>query len=561
MRSAAGASRRPGLKGSREYAPAIFVMVATGLVLLASERAGAAPPASAPASPTLATEAAAGPGDDRPLDARIHAEGMDAIRRGRRDEAIRILRGLAQDFPDSPHAAPALLKVAELIYPVAAWNQAGSATAAAVREAAPLLETIASRYRASREAPRAVLRLGYLALEPANPKSGLDAACAQFATAARVYPDSDAADDAWFASGMCETLRGRGARAADCFSRLIDETPRSPLLDEARYRFALALSHLPDAPEAMLALQKVRSVTPESRFAAAALARTALLNRLRLAPSLQATAAFAVDPSYGGPNGSGVTQAGNGGDAGGPFLATTDLAIDAQGQVLVASPKSAAVFRLDARGRVREKIAHPDPEFIAAGAGLAVYIAGHAQIAVNTRNWSGANFLGADGRPPRDFGPVAVDETGRVHLLDRRTGAVVVYDAGRKPVTTIRPAGKDGRFVDLAAGPDGGVYILEAGTRSVMEIRQGKENNRISLASVDLVEPRSLAVDGLGDLYILDGQTGWIHVAGPDGRRLTVVRPPRDVVSRIGDPQAIAVDASGRIYLTGRKAGAIVRFQ
>jgi TolA-binding protein len=514
----------------------------------------AGPSAAKPAAAQAAAVDAAPPqADERPLDARLYAEGMEAIRRGRRDEAIRILRGLAKDFPDSPHAAPALLKVADLIYPVAAWDQVGSASPAAVRDATPLLETVAAKYRASREAPRAMIRLGYLALEPANPQGSLETACGQFATTARVYPDSDAADDAWFASGMCETLRGSPARAADCFARLIEESPGSPLLDEARFRFAMALSHLPDAAEAMLALQKVRGGTPESRFAPAALARVGLLNRIRLAPK-----EFRVDPAYGAAGGAAVAPAGNGG---GPFQATTDLAIDAQGQALVASPKSTAVFRLDSRGRVRERIAHPDPEFIAAGAGLAIYIAGHQQIAINARNWSGADLKGADGRLPRDFGPVAVDETGRVHLLDRRAGAVLIYDTSRRLVGTLRPTVKDGRFVDLAPGPDGGVYVLEARTRSVIEVRQGKEHGRISLASVDLVEPRSLAVDGLGDLYVLDGRTGWVHVAGPDGRRLTVLRPGRDVESRIGEPQAIAVDATGRIYMTGRKAGAIVRFQ
>jgi TolA-binding protein len=545
-----------------------------------------APPAAAPAAqPAAAQETPAAQPDERPLDARLYANGLEAIKRGRRDEAMRILRGLAKDFPDSPHAAPALLKVAELIYPVAAWDQVGSASPAAVRDAAPLLESVATKYRAAREAPRAMIRIGYLALEPANPQGGLESACAKFADTARTYPDSDAADDAWFASGMCETLRGRQARAADCFARLIEESPGSPLLDEARFRFAMALSHLPDTAEAMLALQRVRSAAPDSRFAPAAMARIGLLHRVRLAPSLQApaagagmqagsgtqatagsgkepagVAAYRVDPGYGTEVGAAVAPVQNGGPAF-SFQATTDLAIDAQGMVLVASPKAAAVFRLDARGRVRERIAHPGPEYIAAGTGLAVYIAGGQQIAINARNWSGVDLKGADGRPPRDYGPVAVDETGRVHLIDRRAGAVMIYDASRRLVGTILPPGKDGRFVDLAAGADGGVFVLEGRTRSVIEIRQGKENGRISLSSVDLVDPRSLAVDGLGDLYVLDGRTGWVHLCAPDGRRLGVLRPTPDVGKRIGDPQAIAVDALGRIYMTGRKSGAIVRFQ
>src|SRR5207245_748475 len=65
--------------------------------------------------------AAAQPDDDRPLDARTFTQGIDAVKQGKRDEGIRILRKLSQDFPDSPFASQALLKAADLIYPVAAW--------------------------------------------------------------------------------------------------------------------------------------------------------------------------------------------------------------------------------------------------------------------------------------------------------------------------------------------------------------------------------------------------------------------------------------------------------
>jgi len=101
-----------------------------------------------------------------------------------------------------------------------------------------------------------------------------------------VYPDSDAADDAYFGSGMCETLRARPALAADFFERLMDESPASPLAAEALYRFGVALSHLDDPNEAMLALERVRTRYAESRFAPKALDRITLLHRLRLQPAL-----------------------------------------------------------------------------------------------------------------------------------------------------------------------------------------------------------------------------------------------------------------------------------
>src|SRR2546428_10782948 len=85
---------------------------------------------------------------------------------------------------------------------------------------------------------------------------------------------------------MCETLRARPAMAADFFSRLMDESPASPLAAEALYRYGVALSHLEDPAEAMLALERVRTRFADSRFAPKALDRITLLHRLRLQPTL-----------------------------------------------------------------------------------------------------------------------------------------------------------------------------------------------------------------------------------------------------------------------------------
>jgi outer membrane protein assembly factor BamD (BamD/ComL family) len=522
--------------------------------------------------------------DDRPLDARTYSQGLDALRAGRRDEAARLLRKVFGDFPESPSAPPAILKVAEMIYPASSWSQIGSATPAVIKEAGDLLASLAQKYRSSREAPRALVRLGYLALEPANPKGDLEEACGRFATAAQVYPDSDAADDAYFGSGMCEALRARPARAADVFSRLLEEQPASPLAAEALYRFGVALSHLDDAAEAVLALQRVRTTYPDSPFAARALERITLLRRLRLGAALRtgpgagsagagsaAAEIYRFDAEYGAAapaaraetvaRSDGGAQAGRA-DLPASIRGASDIAIDAQGLAVVASPKTPGVFRLDARGRIQERIAHPGPDFVAVGDGLAVYISGRDQIALNARNWSGPDFQGLDGRPPRDFGPIAVGPLGRVYLLDRTLNALLIYDRGHRLATTVQPANqKEGRFVDVAMGEDGAVFVLDGRAKSVAEIHQTKESTRVSLAALGLQEMVALAADGLGDLYVLDGRSGEVTVADPLGHRIAVIRPGRDAQSRLGEASAVAVDAIGRVYLCGRKSGQVVRFQ
>jgi len=530
---------------------------AAGAPPAAGVQAAAAPSPAAPSQPAGAPSGLQD--DDRPLDARTYFQALDSLRQGRRDEALRTLRKLAADFPDSPYAPPAILKITELLYPVAAWSQVGSATPAAIKEVGDLLMILTQKYRSSREAPKALVKLGYLALEPANPKSDLDEACGRFATAAQVYPDSDAADDAYFGSGLCEALRARPARAADVFSRLLDENPASPLAPEALYRAGVALSHLDDPAEAILALQEVRGRYPDSRFAVRALERITLLHRLRLRVAGAAGGAtppelYRYDPEYGAAAAAKSDEPGVRGSG--------DLTVDAQGLIVLASPKAPGVFRLDAKGKVQEKIQHPGPEFVAAGDGLLIYISGRDQIAVNNKNWSGPDFQGLDGRAPRDFGPIGTDPMGRVYLLDRTSNALLIFDRGRRLVGNLRPpAGKEGRLVDVAMGEDGGIFVLDGRAKLVIEMHQGKEMGRTSLAALGLEEPAALAVDALGDLFVLDGRTGWVSVADPQGKRIAVIRPSKEAQTRLGDPAAVAVDAIGRVYLSGRKTGQVVRFQ
>jgi outer membrane protein assembly factor BamD (BamD/ComL family) len=526
--------------------------------------------------------AAEPPDDDRPLDARTFTQGIDAVKQGKRDEGIRILRKLSQDFPDSPFASQALLKAADLIYPVASWDQVGSASAQAIKEASDLLLTLSQKYRSSREAPKALVKLGYLFLEPANPKADLDEACGRFATAAQVYPDSDSADDAYFGSGMCETLRGRPALSADFFARLMDESPASPLAAEALYRYGVALSHLDDPTEAMLALERVRTRYADSRFAPRALDRITLLHRLRLQPALLRGGAAAkptpppaqrigappapapeadlyrLDASYGAPP---ATRAASTRSEDTTFRGASDIAVDAQGLLVLASPKTPGVFRLDPKGRVQERIPHPSPDYVAVGDGLAVYISGGGQIALNAKNWSGPDLKSYDGRPPREFGPVATDLSGRVYLLDPRDNILLIYDRSRRLAGYVRPDVKDGRFVDLAKNEDGGVFVFESRFKFALELTQGKTTRKVNLAGLGATEPVALAADGLGDLYLLDGRSGFVYVASPTGERITVIRPPKEALSRLGEASSVAVDAIGRVYVSGRKGQTVLRFQ
>ncbi len=543
-------------ESARRRAPRLSVVAVVIATLLAGAAVGGAERDLA-----LAQDA------DRPIDASNYFDGIAALRDGDRAGAAKLLRRVVTKFPDSPYAPPAALKLAEMIYPVTSWDQIGSASAEAIDKANRILSVLAKKYKSSREAAPALIRLGYLGMEPANPKSDLDRACARFSTAVRLYPDSDAADQAFFGFGRCETLRERPVHAAAIFAQLLDEHPGSRLAAETNYRFGLALSHLDDPGEAVLALQEVRNRYPESPFAGQALERITLIHRLRLpghAAAVRTTGSSApgavAGPPYRFDAGYGV--AADAASGGPPFRGISDIGIDPQGLAVVASPKTPGIFRLDRRGHIQERIEHPGPEFVSPAVGLSVYISGRDQIAINTRNWSGSGLQGTTGRSLRDYGPIAVDAAGRVHLLDRRDRLIYIFDRNRRLVGSIEPdAARAGRFVDLATGGDGGVYALDGRAGEVVEIRQGRVSHRIDITPLEIQSPVALAVDGLGDLFVLDGKRNRVAIADPEGRRIGELRPPREIVSRLGRFTAIAVDPQGRIYLSGSKDGQIVRFR
>ena len=504
--------------------------------------------------------------EETPLDTRLYRQALKALEAGEKKEGARLLRRVYTEFPTSRHASGALLRFAGLIYPVTSWEKIGTATPRMIQEATELLDRIVRKQRGSKEAPYALVRLGYLALEPANPEWDLDAACMRFNNAVRLHPESDAAAAALLGSGMCESLRGQPARAARSFERLVDEHPSSRVAPDALYRLGVALSRLDSPAEAMMVLERVRSSYPDAPQAPLALERLTLLHRMRLLPLLKEDQAggagkntpgrslYAFDVEFGA----------EGGDAGsaGAIRGSSDIAIDARGRVVVASRKSPGVFRLTASGAVQDRIDHPGPEFIAVGEGQAVYISGRNQIAVNTSNWSGAELQGLDGRVVRKFGPIALDPTGRVYLIDAGASALLIYDRSRQLVGHVRPpSGEKGRFVDVATGEDGAVYALDDRARMVVVLHQGRVTGRIPLDGLGIQEPTALAVDTLGDLFVLDGRTGAVFVADQRGESIDVVRPPREVASLLGTPSALAVDGTGRIYLCGSKSGRVVRFQ
>jgi len=115
-----------------------------------------------------------------------------------------------------------------------------------------------------------------------------------------------------------------------------------------------------------------------------------------------------------------------------------------------------------------------------------------------------SSLLGDDDQEPVD---VSVDYLGRIHVLDRRSNAVVRFAAdGSQPRRLIR--GDWRRPEAIAVDELGNLYVLDRDAKTI-DVFDASGNRRWQLGprlpgGIELKSPRDIGVDGTGRIYIAD---------------------------------------------------------
>ncbi len=160
---------------------------------------------------------------------------------------------------------------------------------------------------------------------------------------------------------------------------------------------------------------------------------------------------------------------------------------------------------------------------------------------------------------------VAVNEAGdRIYLLDTggvdsRRHRIVMYDGAGVRLGEIGRRG-DGPAefnlpLDVDVGPDGTVYVLDAGNFRVQALSPDGEFLRewgtVGRGFGQFARPKSLAVDDEGRVYVLDASFGNVQIFSPEGELLLPVGRLGDLdrPGRYSLPAGVAVDETGRIYV------------
>lgn len=255
-----------------------------------------------------------------------------------------------------------------------------------------------------------------------------------------------------------------------------------------------------------------------------------------------------------------------------PFAKPFDVAVH-QGRVFVSDTVKGAVFALDFPGKTSFMIGEEGDGELGKPFGVAVDQTGrlfvvdsrHKQVNVYDRD---GNFLFNFGseeiftRPSgidvtRDGSRAYVVDTGGVqsrnhviHVFDARTGEHLSEIASRGS-----GEGELNLPRDIKVGPDGLLYVSDGGNFRVQvftpEGAYVRQWGQVGLRTGQFSRPKGLSIDPEGNVYVVDAAFGNFQIFNAEGQLLMFIgtRTEKPSPGAYLLPAGIDVDEDGRIYV------------
>jgi sugar lactone lactonase YvrE len=211
------------------------------------------------------------------------------------------------------------------------------------------------------------------------------------------------------------------------------------------------------------------------------------------------------------------------------------------------------------------------------GRALAVVVAALAAMAAPAGAQQPLASWGATGRAPNQYqrlGGIAADTRGYVYAADHSGGGVLKYTATGQYVRTIgrpRPPQNYGDPAPLdqirlpegvAVGPEGNLYVVDTDTPHT-RVSVWTATGRFVRSFADygsgpgqLDDPKQVAVDGAGFVYVADSANSRIERFTPDGRFAASIGqgfPLSSQPDQVSSPQGVTVAPDGTLYASDQQ--------
>jgi TolA-binding protein/sugar lactone lactonase YvrE len=453
--------------------------------------------------------------------------------------ALRDYELLVQQFPESPQAAEALLRLAR-------GRFRGGDPSGAEEAARQLVD----RYRRASQAAGAFVLLAELQASRATQPADLVEARANFRNVwvlfgPEAYPNLSWRAVARVRSGELALLLGALDEAAASFVVAMEDEPASQWTGRAGLGLAGALLERGEWAAAAQTLQSIvdGAGDDESPSASAARRRLTLIHR------------FLVRPTAGEKRWQSARQLSISGLA---LKRPAGLAADDAGRLVISDEKVPVLAVVGAEGRVLTRESRPSAKRPCFASDGTVYVASGETIALPlTKGRQEFVDPGTEKQVLlRDMVAAERGTFGDWFVLTGKPPRVLLFGPdGAHRQTLVDASGHEA--IDLARDSRDRLYVLDRKANSVLRFSaDGQSQARVFSGSWKRAE--ALTVDLLGNLYVLDGKEGRIDVYSPAGQRLESVGPQLPGGIQLRAPLDLAVDGSGRLYIADAKLAAVV---
>jgi TolA-binding protein len=458
---------------------------------------------------------------------RWYASGLRFIQEGKPAEGLKDLQKIADAYPTTTVADNALLEIAR-------YHFEGAGDLAAAEGA---LNTLLQRYPQADATPFGLVMAGRLILARGHGPAELESAIANFERVRTLFPRSDGVPLALFYIGETERERRRLPEALRAYTQVATDYPRSPWSARSQLGAAFCLVQMGRPVDALEGLQRLRLRFPDAPQAVQARAWNSILYRLYVRVPAEPPYVVGARTLAGGDGKLDTVQG----------LTTHDLD---QVTVLLRS----AALRFDASGKIVWRTSLAD--------GRAVSTDRQDQPVITTnRSLVTAGGVLSLGTPKPDGSLKMLDDL-RAAVVGP-TGQYLVADRSSRAILRFQPDGRHiGTFASfdaerLAINGVGDLAALDRGNKTVAIFdRDGQAIGRIPTRGqgYELRNPVDLAWDPLAHLYLLDRDTGTVHVFGSDSKPRAQFMVAERLPGSFRRGTAIGVDEAGRLYIYDQRA-------